>query len=53
MVEIKGLFKLMTQLNLDAGNQISNLTLAKDLQDMISYGLFSHFKALEPIKREI
>ena len=33
--------------------QGSNLTLAKDLQDMISYGLFSHFEAVEPIIREI
>ena len=33
--------------------QGSNLTLAKDWQDMISYGLFSHFEAVEPIVREI
>ena len=38
--EIKGLFSIMAQLNLDVGITIS-------------YGLFSHFKAIEPIKRNI
>ena len=34
-------------------NVMSNLTLAKDSQAMISYKLFSHLGALEPIIRMI
>ena len=42
--QIKGVFNTMTQLNLAAGGQRSNLKLAKHSQNMISYRLFSHLK---------
>ena len=44
-------FYMMTQLDLEAG--FRGQTLAKNLQAMIFYKLFSHSEHLGPMKREI
>ena len=43
---------MLTPLDLEAGIKNQKLTLAKDLENIISYRLFSYFETLEPINMD-